>query len=80
MREYKEEQGYDNVRFVGSINQNMPDDDVVQIINKILNIDDQWRNNVKNKEEGFRFFLDMVEGIGVTVFVNGIVGITPAES
>ncbi len=74
LREYKEEQGYDNVRFVGSINQNMPDDDVVQIINKILNIDDQWRNNVKNKEEGFRFFLDMVEGIGVTVFVNGIVG------
>lgn len=74
LREYKEEQGYDNVRFVGSINQNMPDDDVVQIINKILNIDDQWRKNVKNKEEGFRFFLDMVEGIGVTVFVNGIVG------
>lgn len=74
LREYKKEQGYAYVHFVGSINQNMPDDDVVQMINEVLNIDDRWRNNIKNKEEGFRFFLDMVEATGVTVFVNGIVG------
>ena len=74
LRDYKKDNAYAPVDFIGSINRNMSDDEIVGHITKVLKIPVDWRSNFHNKESTLRFFVDMVENSGISVFINGIVG------
>ena len=49
----------------------MSDDEIVGHITKVLKIPVDWRSNFHNKESTLRFFVDMVENSGISVFING---------
>ena len=74
LSEYKKENDYVPVTFVGSIDRNMQDDEIVGHINKVLEIPKDWRTKISKKENALRFFVDILESKGITVFVNGVVG------
>ena len=72
--DYKKDKDYAPVEFIGSVNKNMPDDDIVNHINKVLEIPEDWRNTIGNKVSTLRFFVDVLESKGVVIFINGVVG------
>lgn len=74
LHEYKKTQGYATIPFIGSIKANMADDVVVKTICESMDIPSDWRNGIDGKQASFRYFLNIVESKGITVFVNGIVG------
>ena len=74
LSEYKKDNGYAPVAFIGSINRNMQDDEIVKHINEKLEIPKDWRSQISKKENALRFFVDIVESKGITVFINGVVG------
>lgn len=74
LHEYKKEQGYAPIPFIGSLHVDMADEIIVEKICKELMIPDDWRERMDSKQAAFRYFLDIVESKGVMVFVNGIVG------
>jgi len=74
LHEYKIEQGYNSVTFVGSISHNMTDNDIVKKIRQELHLPINWQEHIGSKTAAFRYFLDVVESKGIMVFVNGIVG------
>ena len=74
LHEYKVEQGYNPIAFVGSISSNMTDNDIVKRIRQELYLPPYWQEHVDSKPSAFRYFLDIVESSGIAIFVNGIVG------
>lgn len=74
LREYKEEQEYAPIPFIGSIHTDLIDEAVVEKICKELRLPVDWRDRIDSKQAAFHYFLDIIESKGVVVFVNGIVG------
>ena len=74
LREYKKEQGYHSASFIGSISPSMEDENIVKKISKEIGLPACWRESTDSKDSAFRYFLDIIENIGVMVFVNGLVG------
>ncbi len=76
LREYKEEQDYAPVPFIGSISRDMEDAVILKTIRDALGIPADWQSTSKvaDKFAAFRYFLDIVESKGIAVFINGIVG------
>ena len=74
LSEYKKDNDYAPVTFIGSINRSMQDDEIIKHINEVLEIPEDWRIQISKKENALRFFVDILESKGITVFINGIVG------
>lgn len=74
LREYKKQQGYAPVRFIGSAKVGLTDDGLIASIHQELQIQETWRETQKDKAAALRYFLNAVEQTGVVVFINGIVG------
>lgn len=73
LSEYKKENFYAPVTFLGTINPDMDETMIDSIIRKTLNIPIDWFNHCKKGEE-LNYFRTRIEALGVVVFINGIVG------
>ena len=72
--DYKKDKDYAPVAFIGSIDRNMSDDDIVNHINKVLEIPTNWRTKISSRANALRFFVDILESKGIVIFINGVVG------
>lgn len=73
LREYKIEQGYEKVKYIGSISYSMKEQDIVRTIHQVLDIPENWFTQIKKRNEAFTYFLQQIEKTGTVVFINGIV-------
>mgnify|MGYP001171252509 CR=1 FL=1 len=73
LRDYKKENFYAPVPFLGTINSNMNETAIDTIIRKTLGIPRDWFNYCK-KNDALNYFRSRIEALGVVVFINGIVG------
>lgn len=74
LHNYKEENGYDTVDFIGSVHHDMVNNEALSVIRNKLRIPERWQDDLNKKASAFSYFLDRVEGMGVIVFVNSMVG------
>ena len=73
LREYKKNNFYAPVTFLGTIDQTMDETVIDSIIRKALDIPADWFNHCK-KDAALNYFRTRIEALGVVVFINGIVG------
>ena len=74
LHEYKEENGYAEVDFIGTIHQDMKIEEALKIIRKKLDISVRWQEDLDKGKNAFSYFRKRMERLGVIVFVNSMVG------
>lgn len=74
MREYRIDEGFDELPLVGSVSKYENVDKIVDRIRKDLDLEIDWFNNCKDIRESFSFIRKRLEECGVIVMMNGIVG------
>ena len=74
MTEYLQENGYEELSFVGSVTVDTPIDKIVQAIRERLNLSVDWFAPCKTTTEAYKVLRSRIEEIGVLVMANGIVG------
>ncbi|RIX33181.1 ImmA/IrrE family metallo-endopeptidase, partial [Corynebacterium falsenii] len=73
-RDYGEEVGLEELPFVGAATTKSSVVDTAEAIRKELSFGVQQRNKFSTWEDALRYLLDAIEGLGVLVMVNGVVG------
>lgn len=74
MREYRIDEGFDELPLVGSVGKYENVDKIADRIRKDLDLEIDWFNNCKDIRESFSFIRKRLEECGVIVMMNGIVG------
>jgi len=74
MRDYLVDYGYGRLSFVGSCKNEKNKKNIVKNMLDALSIKSNWHDEVKTKEEAFRFFRKRFEDAGILVMMSGIVG------
>lgn len=64
----------DDLDFIGSISINDDLESTTTKIRKLLGIDVLWQSEVDNNSDAFKFFRKRLNSLGISVFLNGIVG------
>ena len=73
-REYALINGFDEISFVGSTTVNTPPNQIANQIRDVLDFNLPKRSAFPNWEQTLRQLIDRIEGIGILVMVNSIVG------
>lgn len=76
-REYARTQEFDPIEFIGSVKLNDQPEIVADRIRADLNFGPNERSTFSTWEDAFRELINRIEGIGVLVKVNGVVGANP---
>ena len=74
MREFLIEQGQDRLPFVGSARPNDPPHTVADRIRRTLEFEEGWAAREPTWTDALRVLRDAMEGVGILIIVNGIVG------
>lgn len=74
LTDYLTESGYDDLKFVGSYDENANYKEIVRDIRKTLELHVGWAEEYKTWEETLDFLTRKIEEIGVIVTYNGVVG------
>lgn len=74
LHDYKIENGYDKVRFIGTISQNQLDATAVKRVLSELGLPVMWQEDIPKKTSAINYFIDKIEQAGVIVFINSMVG------
>ena len=74
LREYKENEDYVKVSFVGSATKSMSTKVFLRKMYEALCLTEGWQIELATKEETFNILRNHIEDAGVIVFVNGVVG------
>ena len=74
LHHYRIDHDYDKLSLVGSITQDMTDNEVVEKICNTLNVERNWFKLVKKEDKALNYFSEKIEESGISIFINGIVG------
>jgi Zn-dependent peptidase ImmA (M78 family) len=74
MTEYLQENGYEQLSFVGKFSQNNDIQEIVDDIRKTLNLENNWASKLSNWTIAKEFLTERVEDIGIFPVFNSIVG------
>ncbi|MDR2571785.1 MAG: ImmA/IrrE family metallo-endopeptidase, partial [Oscillospiraceae bacterium] len=74
MRDYMIDYGYEKMSFIGSCKDEKDKKFIVKNIIETLGITANWHDEVKTKDEAFRFFRRLFEKAGILIMMSGIVG------
>lgn len=74
MKDYLQDQSFDDFDYVGSVNKKDSIEDVVNRIRKRLGIPVDWYKNRKDSWDSFKYLRGRMETTGIIVMMNGVVG------
>ena len=74
MREYLIDLDAQPVKYIGSLNQNETAINIAHELRSILSLSETWYEEVKNKDDAFVMIRTTIQGIGILVMQNGVVG------
>ena len=74
MKEYRLENGYDELYFVGSLKYKKSVQSMARQIRDDLLLDEEWYKKCKNSYDAFKYIRELLDEMGIIVMLNGIVG------
>lgn len=74
LKEYLDENGFQDLDFVGKFDVNDSYDDIVDDIRNQLDLKENWASKHQNWQETLNYITSKIEEIGIIVTFNGVVG------